>query len=1024
MHRLIEFSLKHRFLMIALLLLLCAVGIYNLYHLPIDAVPDVTPNIVDVTTFSPGLSPVEVEKMITIPVETAMSGLPGLEQVRSVSRPGLSTIQLFFKDNVDLYFARRLAMERLPEAEDAIPEGFGTPELGPITTGLGEIYQFEVKGAGKSLMDLRTILDWDIAPRLRTVPGVIEVSAWGGELKTYEVQLDADQLVAHKLSLEEIFETLQKNNMNSGGAYIERAGEAYNIRAEGLIGSIGDIENIVISSTPEGTPQYIKDVAKVSFAPHVRFGAVTRDGKEIVAGIVMMLKGENSRTVVDRVKEQVKEIQKSLPAGVVIDAYYDRTVLVRKTIETVRKNLVEGGVLVVIILFLMLGSLRSGLIVASAIPLSMLFAFTGMRYFGISGNLMSLGAIDFGLIVDASVVLVENIVRKMKETKIEFAQVIKEAGREVARPIFFGVSIIMIVYFPILTLQGIEGKMFRPMAMTVLFALIGSLLIAFLVIPAFAYFFLRKRRISEETWLVRKAQQFYQPLLAWHQSRPVLTVAGAIFVFVIGIVIVPFLGAEFIPKLDEGAIAMLNNRLPGVSLTETIKNTAASERVLKSTFPEIITVVSRSGQSEVPTDPMGVDLSDVYVILKPKEQWKSADDQEELADKMREVLEENVPNSVFSFTQPIEERFDEIIGGAKSDIAVQLFGTNLAELKTTADQIAAVLSRIDGAEDVKAEAVSGMPYLRIRVRRDQLGRYGVNASSILQVVETLAGKQAGEVMEEERRFGLQVRFAVEDRDNISKIGELKVVDSHQRLIPLKELADLRVEEGPAQISRENFHRRISIETNVSGRDIAGFVSEARKKVQENVELPSGYWMEWGGEFRHLESAAFRLAIIVPITLALIFVLLYTALGSVKLAALIFTNVPIATTGGIVALLLRGMPFSISAAVGFIALYGIVVLNGVVLVTYIRQKRSEGLAPEKAATEAAQIRLRPVLTTALVASFGFVPMAIATGSGAEVQKPLATVVIGGLMTSTILTLIVLPTIYKWFDRGVPMPETTV
>jgi cobalt-zinc-cadmium resistance protein CzcA len=1019
MHKIIELSLKYRFLIIMLTLLMIGVGIYDLRRLPIDAVPDITPNQVQIITRSPGLSPVEVERFITFPVELSMGGLPGMTEIRSVSRFGLSTVQVFFREDIDMYFARRLVMERLPEAEALIPPGFGKPEMAPITTGLGEIYQFEVKGDGYSPMELRSILEWDIAPRLRTIPGVVEVNAWGGELKTYEVQLDADKLVAHNIALGTVFEALARNNMNAGGAYIEHAGEQYVIRGEGLIETLRDIENIVVAATPEGTPIYVKNLGRVAFATHVRHGAVTRDGKEIVAAIAMMLMGENSRAVVDRIREKVEEIKETLPPGVTIDPYYDRTDLVRKTIRTVTTNLTEGGLLVIAVLLLLLGNMRGGLIVASAIPLSMLVAFTGMVSAGLSGNLMSLGAIDFGLIVDGSVVMIENIVRKLAERKKENPShpmtAIVEAGREVARPVFFAVGIIIIVYLPILTLQGIEGKMFKPMALTVIFALTGSLVLALTLMPVLAYFFLTKKVREGETFILRKIKQVYLPLLNEAVNHPRLTFTLAVVVFLLGLLLVPFLGAEFIPKLDEGAIAILNWRLPSVSLTETINNTTLVEKTLRAAFPEVETVVSRSGQAEVPTDPMGLDMSDIYVILKPKEQWRSGRTKEELIAEMEKVLETNVPGSVFAFSQPIEERFEEIIGGARADVAIKLYGTDLAVLKEKAEEIGRVVADVPGAADARVEQITGMPYLRIRVNRQAVARYGINASQILDIVETIGGKVVGQVLEAERRFDLQVRFEPDDRNDVEKIKNLKVADGQGRLIPLAQLADIWVEEGPARISRENNRRRITIETNVRGRDLARFVAEARRRVEQTVKLPSGYWLEWGGQFEHLQRASVRLAIVVPLALFLIFVLLYTTFNSARLAALIFINVPMAATGGIFALFVRGMPFSISAGVGFIALFGVAVLNGVVLVSYIKQMREEGAQLMEAAMNAAEIRLRPVLMTALVASLGFVPMALSTSAGAEVQRPLATVVIGGLITSTLLTLLVLPAIYRWFEK---------
>lgn len=1019
MHRIIELALKYRFLVIVFALLIIGVGIYDLRRLPIDAVPDITPNQVLILTRAPGLGPVEVERFITFPVETSMSGLPGITDIRSVSRFGLSVVYVFFEEDMDIYFARRLVMERLPQAREMIPPGFGTPEMGPISTGLGEIYQFEVKGKGYSSMELRSILDWDIAFKLRSVPGVVEVNAYGGELKTYEVQVDADKLVSYNLSLQQVIDALERNNFSTGGAYIEHNREQQVIRGEGLVENLKDIENIVVAATQDGTPVYIRNIASVAFAPRVRQGAVTRDGRgEAVTGVVMMLIGANSRVVAQNVGQRLEEIKPSLPPGVQIDTYYDRTDLVRKTIRTVSKNLIEGGLLVIAVLLLLLGNIRGGLIVASAIPLSMLVAFTGMVYAKLSGNLMSLGAIDFGLIVDGSVVMIENIVRKLAEKKEHNPgnplTAVMEAGREVARPVFFAVGIIIIVYLPILSLQGVEGKMFRPMALTVIFALCASLVLSLTLMPVLASFFFRRGVKEHETWILRQVKRAYLPLLSKAIAHPRTVVAVAAVVFLASVVAASTMGAEFIPRLDEGAIALQAWRLPSVGLTESIANTTLIEKTLKQ-FPEVQTIVSRTGQAEIPTDPMGIEISDIYLILKPHDQWVTANTREGLIAKVNETLEKNIPGTVFSYSQPIELRMQELIAGVRSDISIMLFGEDLNLLEQKADEIVRVVSQVRGAADTKAEQTAGLPYLRIHIDRAAIARYGINAEQILNVVEAMGGKITGQVLEGQRRFLLQVRFREEDRQDVDTIRNIKVADPQGRLIPLSQLAQVWVEQGPAQISRENIHRRIAVETNVRGRDVASFVAEARRAIAQKVKLPPGYWIEWGGQFENLQRASARLAIVVPLALFLIFVLLYTTFNSAGLAALIFVNVPMAATGGIFALYLRGMPFSISAGVGFIALFGVAVLNGVVLVSYINQIRLEGATLAEAAYRGAEIRLRPVLMTALVASLGFVPMALSTSAGAEVQRPLATVVIGGLITSTLLTLLVLPAIYRWFEK---------
>lgn len=1023
MHRIVEFSLQNRFLIIILALLLVGIGIYDMQRLPIDAVPDITPNQVLIITRASGLGPVEVERFITFPVETAMSGLPGIQSIRSTSRFGLSVVYVFFNEEVEIYFARRLVMERLPQAREMIPAGFGTPEMGPISTGLGEIYQFEVKGQGHSSMELRSILEWDVAFKLRSVPGVVEVNSYGGELKTYEVQVDANKLVSFNLSVEQVIEALRRNNSATGGAYIETNQEQQVIRGEGLVENLTDIENIVVSATQEGVPIFVKSIADVRFAAKVRQGAVTRDGRgEVVTGVVLMLIGENSRAVAERVKQSLEKIKLTLPPGVTIDTYYDRTDLVNKTIGTVSRNLIEGGVLVIAVLLLLLGNLRGGLIVASAIPLSMLVAFTGMVYAGLSGNLMSLGAIDFGLIVDGSVVMIENIVRRLSERKdnTPSRHVILEAGREVARPVFFAVLIIMIVYLPILTLHGVEGKMFRPMALTVIFALAASLVLSLTLMPVLASFSFRRGVREQETWLIRKVHQAYLPTLRRVASRPLATVGVATVVFAVSVLVATRMGAEFIPRLEEGTLALQGWRLPSVALSQSVESSVLIEKVLKG-FPEVTTVVSRIGQAEIPTDPMGVEVSDIYVILKPREEWTTAKDREGLIEAMDKALDKAVPGVLFSYSQPIELRMQELIAGVRSDVAISLYGDDLDILKQKADDIVRVVSQVQGAADTKAEQIAGLPFLRIRIDRAAIARYGINASQVLDVVESMGGKEVGQVLEGQRRFALQVRFQPTDRADIERIRNIKVADPQGRLIPLSQLTSIQVEQGPAQISRQNIQRRISVETNVRGRDLGSFVAEAQQAVSQKVKLPPGYLLEWGGQFQNLQDATTRLIIVVPLALFLIFVLLYTTFNSARLAALIFINVPMAATGGVLALFLRGMPFSISAAVGFIALFGVAVLNGVVLVSYINQMREQGMSPHEAAAHGAEIRLRPVLMTALVASLGFIPMALSHGAGAEVQRPLATVVIGGLITSTLLTLLVLPTIYPWFAREAPEVE---
>lgn len=1017
MNKIIDFSLNNRLLVGIGWALISVVGIHSMLNLPIDAVPDVTNIQVQVLTNTPGMAPEDVERFITFPIESAMSGLPEIEEIRSVSKFGLSAVTVVFKEGTGIYWARQLVGERLVEAKENIPQSYGQPKMGPISTGLGEIYQFEVRGDGYSPMELRSILDWQVNYQLRSVPGVVEINAFGGELKTYQVTLEPGRMTALNLSVRDIFEALEANNRNVGGGYIAHQGEQYLIRGEGLINSLLDLESIIVKHKDEGgTPILIKDVAFVEFAPMIRQGAVTRDGKgEAVIGIVMMLMGENSRVVSKNVHEKIAEIQKNLPRGVTIDTFYDRTDLVNRTIGTVATNLAEGGLLVILVLLLLLGNLRAGLIVASAIPISMLVAFTAMRITGISGNLMSLGALDFGLIVDGSVVLIENIMRNLhihKNSALTHIEKVRAACHEIARPVAFAVGIIILVYIPIFGLSGIEGKMFKPMAFTVVFALFGSLVCALTLMPVLASVLLKN--VSEKRpFLFRLAERVYAPVLSWcmiHTKKVVFS-AGAFFLASLSVIF--FIGAEFIPQLDEGSIAMQIWRLPSISLETSNQISLRAERVLLEEFPEIKTVVSRTGRAEIATDPMGVEISDSYLMLQPKKTWRF-DSKEAMVEAIDKTLSEKVSGAIFSYSQPIQLRISELISGVRSDIAIKIYGDDLARLKAKADEVVRIVQSIPGAADVKAEQVIGLPTLRIRLKRREMARHGVKAEDVLDVVETIGGRSAGVVLEGQKRFDLQVRLAPQARASIEALGDLMITTSNDRsrLLPLSQLADLTLEEGPAQISRDNISRRISIEANVRGRDLASFVAEAQTALDNELILPPGWYLDWGGQFENLAVASKRLALLVPLALLLIFVMLYTTFASGPMAALIYLNVPLAATGGLIALAVRGYPFSISAGVGFIALFGIAVLNGVVLVSYITENHKDHCAKE-AAAQGARIRLRPVLMTALVAALGFVPMALATSAGAEVQRPLATVVIGGLFSSTLLTLLVLPTVYHWF-----------
>ncbi len=1026
LERIVNWSLAHRPFVLILTLLVVVGGGYALSELPIDAVPDITNVQVQVLTKAPALGPVEMEQFVTYPVEAAMNGLPKLVEIRSISRYGLSAVTIVFEDGVDVYFARQLVAERLVQARELIPAGLGNPEMGPVTTGLGDVFQFTVEGEGVSAMERRTILDWMIAPRLRAVPGVTEVNAWGGLPKQYQVVVDPGKLRAHGLSLHEVFEAVGRGSGNAGGGYIEHNREQYIVRGEGLVGSLADIEKIVLKAGPGGTPITVENVAQVREGAMLRIGVATADGKgETVIGLVQMLAGENALQVATRARQAVEELQPTLPKGVRIVPFYDRATFVRRVIRTVETNLFEGSLLVIAVLFAFLGNARAGLIVASAIPLSMLLAFTGMVEGRISANLMSLGAIDFGLIVDGAVVLIENVVRRLGEPggrEKSVRQLTAEAAHEVVRPIAFGIGIIIIVYLPILSLGGIEGKMFKPMAWTVVFALIGSLVLTLTVIPVLASLFLKRSENAHEPRFVGKLRSAYLRALDACLARRTPVVAGAVAVIVAGALVAMTLGSEFMPRLDEGDISVSAIRPPSVGISEVAASTGRIERVLQK-FPEVIRVVSRSGSPELATDVMGIELGDVFVILKPKSEWTSARTKGELVEKMEEQLAATVPGVGFSFTQPIEMRFNELISGVRSDVGIKLFGDDLEILRQKGDEIARVVARIAGATDVKAEQTAGLPVLKVKVDRDRCARYGISVADVLDTVEaSRAGKIVGTVFEGQRRFSLAVRFDDETARTIDSLGNVPVTSPSGALVPLGQLATIALETGPAQISREAVRRRIIVETNVRGRDVASFVAEAQKKIRSEVQLPAGYDVRWGGQFENLQAATRRLAIVVPLALALIFAMLYFTFGSFKPAALIYLNVPFAATGGVFALALRDLPFSISAGVGFIALFGVAVLNGVVLMTQIRDlEKTTELGLADVLRRACSLRMRPVLMTALVASLGFIPMAVATGSGSEVQRPLATVVIGGLVTSTILTLLVLPTIYTFFPRAAGTTE---
>lgn len=1032
-NKIIAFSIKQKMIIGFLVLLLIIAGIYSAIKLPIDAVPDITNNQIQIITSSPTLSATEVERFITYPVEISMKSLPDIVELRSISKFGISVVTVVFDDNVDVYFARNLIFQKLQEAQENIPEGLGKPEMAPVSTGLGEIYQYVVRAenindTAYSNMQLRTIQDWIVKRQLLGTEGVAEVNSFGGFEQQYHILINPDALKSFNLTLRDIYDAVIENNSNVGGGYIEKQSEQYSIRGIGLIENFEDLNNIVIKSE-DGVPIYLKQVAEIAYGEGPRVGAVTQDGKgEVVAGIVMMLKGANSRQVAENVHNKIQEIKPSLPEGVTIDEFYNRENLVNSTIATVERNLIEGGVIVVLVLVLMLGNLRAGFIVASVIPLSMLFAIIMMNIFNVSGNLMSLGAIDFGLIVDGAVIIVEAVIVSIalkihqdKKTlnKEELNETVYISSTGIIKSAVFGVLIIIVVYLPIFALGGIEGKMFKPMAFTVGFALVGALLLSLTYVPMMCALILKRNLKEKETIadkIINGLKKLYSPVLEFALKNKSLVIVISIVVLAVSIFTFTRLGGEFIPRLDEGDLAYQIVRLPGISLNESINIGTQVEKILISKFPEVKTVVTKTGAPELATDPMGVEFSDVIVILKPKDEWTSADTKEELIEKIQKELS-IIPGIGLSFTQPIELRFNELIAGARGDISVKIFGDDLSILADEGKKVASIMSDIQGAEDISVQQVEGLPQLQIKILRDKIARYGINVEDVNSVIETaLAGKSSGVVFEGDKKFDIIIKYQNEYRASIDNIKNILVASHDNLMIPLSELAEIEIKEGPAEITRDNGNRRIVIQANVRGRDIETFVNDLKSKVSSDLKLPAGYTLEYGGQFKNLESARERLLIAVPVALFFIFALLFTAFNSIKQGLLVFSGIPFAIVGGIFALLVRDMPFSISAGVGFIALFGVAVLNGIVMIAYFNKLEDEGIKNvHDRIMNGTMTRLRPILMTALVASLGFIPMAISTGSGAEVQRPLATVVIGGLISSTLLTLIVLPVLYGIFNK---------
>jgi cobalt-zinc-cadmium resistance protein CzcA len=1030
---LIRSALSHRGIVLLLAIVLIASGVWCALNLRMDAQPDITPPLVSVLTDAPALSPQEIEQFVTIPIENGLNAIPKIEAIRSISQQGLSVVRVIFERGTEIYWARAQVSQQLEQIRSEIPEDFGRPVMGPITTGLGEIVQFEVRNAPgssdpKSLMELRTILDWEVALPMRSIPGVIGVNSFGGELKTYRAEVSPERMLARAIPMDRVFEALRENNANAGGGYTNRNGEVRIIRGEGLIRTTDDMDRVVLDTTDDGTPIFLSDVGRSVTAPMIRKGAVTRDGRgEAVMAIVYMLIGSNTRLVVDRVDEKIAEIRERLePMGVEVDVFYNRGALIETTLHTVAENLVVGGVLVVAVLLVMLGNWRAALITAGVIPLSMLVAVDAMYMAGIAGSLLSLGAIDFGLIVDSAVIVIENIVRRLShagEGDSKLA-VVFDAVCEVKTPVLYGVGIITMVNLPILALEGVEGAMFRPMALTLIFALSGSMFLALTAVPVAASAFLKKGTGEQETWIIRQAKRIYKPLLPKFLDHPWLVIGAFVAALALSIPPVFTMGGEFIPQLDEGDLVVLMNRPASASLEEGIEQSTRLERELLRRFPdEIESIVSRTGRPEIGLDPAPLNRTDTFIFLTDDSEWTAVDDKDALIDELEEVCSFLLPGTTLNFSQPIELRFNELISGVRADVGIALFGDDLQTLDRKADEMVAILKTVRGAADVKAQPILGLPYLRVLVDRDRIARYGIDVKEVLDSVRAMGGVTVGQVVVDQRRFDLQVRYELEDRNDVESIGALKIADPRGRMIPLRDLCEIRMEDGIYEIRHLDRERRALVQCNVRGRDLAGFVAAGKRAFAERLDLPEGYRVDWGGTYENLQSATRRMMVVLPLSLLLIFLLLYATFGSMKLGLLIFLSIPFAAIGGILLLFLRGIDFSISAGIGFICLAGVSVLDGLVLVSAIRDRlASGGESMRESVYEASMERLRPILMTGLVASLGFVPMAFNTGIGATVQRPLATVVVGGIVTSTLMKLILLPAIYHWFDPGPPAEDS--
>ncbi len=1016
LNRLISFSLDNRWTTLSALILFIAGAGYVAYQIPIDAFPDLTNNQVVVITECPGLPPTEVEQLVTYPIESAVIGVPKTEVVRSISKLGLSVVTLVLDDSVPTYFARQLVNERLQEVRSRLPAGL-EPSLGPVATAFGEIYQYTIEGESQSLMDRKTTQDWQVRNMLRTVPGINEVNGWGGFSKQYTIELEPTALQRYSLTLRDVFTRLEENNRNFGGGFIEHAEQQYTIRGMGRAQGIADLESVVLVAR-NGIPVRVRDVAKVGIGSVPRQGAVLRNGEgETVGGMAIMLKGENGLHVLDRLKERIARMR--LPEGMKVVPFYDQSVVINGTIDTVKRNLLEAGVLVMIVLVLFLGNIRAALIVAAVIPLSMMFGFVGMAAMGITANLMSLGAIDFGMVVDGAVVMMENSVRRLAHGGTDHSptEIIRTAAQEVARPIVFAVAIIIAVYLPIMTLEGLEGRMFRPMAITVVSLLIGSLVLALTIVPLLASFALRgKVAEKEEGWFLRLRSAYRSSLDRAFKVRPMILILGLVAV-VISIGSLNWIGTEFMPRLDEGSLLITTRKIPGISATDSIKVSQALEKAVRE-FPEVRSVVTKLGRPDLATESMGVYEADMYIDLKPREAWTTAPDKEGLIEKIAVRLEK-IPGVSYNFTQPMAMRLDEVVSGIKADVAVKIFGEDTVMLEQLGEQSRRILASIPGAADVQSEILTGVTELRVAPDRAVLARYGLNVSDVQEMVESATGGQrVSEMVEGQKRFPIAVRLPEFYRTDLDAMGALILQSAGGERVRLNQVAALTVGPGPEIISREGGQRRIVVQANVRGRDLGSFVVAAQKAINNGVKFPAGYDVEWGGQFENQERAMKRLIIVLPVSILVILGLLIATFGSAGQAFLILLNVPFALVGGIGALWLRGLNLNVSASIGFIALFGVAVLNGIVMVSYINRLRGHGIEMHMAVLDGASLRLRPVLMTALVASLGFVPMALSHATGAEVQRPLATVVIGGLITSTILTLYVLPLLYPWFTRKTP------